>query len=284
MTISKFFLILLQSGHPRDRLGEVNFRVLRRVQKKLDQFIRTRPEATEIDVWLESPGGDAHIAYRLFLDLQHRCRSLRVVIPDFAKSAATLLTLGMDEIYMAPSAELGPLDAQIEHPDREGVTVSALDVSKALGFLGDFALDYIVKGGNSVLQSTGLSRAEVLREFSRFSARFLEPAVTKLDPHLVHRASKQLAVAHHYAKKMLGLRRLSDEERKRKCDADEIVRHLVEDYPAHECVISRDEARDLPLPVQDAEDYAQWDIAKEFWNLSTKESFRRTSPPRLSIY
>lgn len=77
----------------------------------------------------------------MFLDLQYRCRKLRAVVPDYAKSAATLFLLGVDEFFMAPSAELGPLDAQIEYPDREGVTVSALDVSKALGFLGDFAAD-----------------------------------------------------------------------------------------------------------------------------------------------
>jgi hypothetical protein len=84
---------------------------------------------------------------------------------------------------------------------------------------------------------------------------------------LVHRAAKQLAVAHHYAKKMLELRRLSEEDKKRKCNADEIVTHLVEEYPAHECVISRDEARDLPLPVKDAENYDRWDVVKAVCNL-----------------
>jgi hypothetical protein len=270
---ARFFLILFQSGLFYDRFGTLNYPVLHKVREKLDIAVETAPEVTEIDLWLESFGGDAHAAYRIFLDLQYRCRKLRVVIPDIAKSAATLLALGTDEIYMAPSAELGPLDAQIEHPDREGVTVSALDVSKALGFLGDFALDYVVKGGKAILGSTGLPRAEVLREFSAFAARFLEPVMTKFDPHLVHRAANQLAVAHHYATKMLNLRRLSDEDKRRKCNTNELVKRLVEDYPAHECVISRDEARDLPLPIKDAEDYDRWVAVKAVCSVYNEGEF-----------
>jgi hypothetical protein len=260
---SRFFLVLFQSGLFRDRLGTIGYPVLHQVQQCLDGVVNTAAETTEIDVWLESMGGDAHTAFRIFLDLRSRCRKMRVVIPDSAKSAATLLALGMDEIYMAPSAELGPLDAQMEHPDREGVTVSALDVSKALGFLGDFALDYIVKGGNSVLQSTGLPRANVLAEFSAFAAKFLEPVMTKFDPHLIHRAAKQLAVAHHYAMQMLNLRRLSDDDKARKCNTNELVKRLVENYPAHECVISREEARDLPLPIKDSECYDRWSQVRD---------------------
>lgn len=254
--VSRYFLVLF--AHPHDNLGDISYRLAREVKSLLDEKVDTPPAQTEIDVWLESPGGDAHAAYRIFLDLQYRCRRLRAVIPDYAKSAATLLVLGMDEIFMAPSAELGPLDAQIEHPDREGITVSALDVSKSIGFLGNFAIDYIVKGGDAVLRSTGLPRAEVLRGYSRFAARFLEPVVTKIDPHLVHRATNQLAIAHHYAKKMLDLRRLSDDDRNRKCNAKELATRLVEHYPAHEFVISRDEARDLPLPIRDGETYDRW--------------------------
>lgn len=39
--------------------------------------------------------------------------SLRVVVPDFAKSAGTLMVLGADRVVMSDMSELGPIDPQI---------------------------------------------------------------------------------------------------------------------------------------------------------------------------
>ena len=86
---------------------------------------------TEIDLWLESPGGDAHVSYKIALLLRSYTPKLRVIVPDYAKSAATLLSLAADEIYMARAAELGPLDAQIGY-EKEGMTISALDRARSL--------------------------------------------------------------------------------------------------------------------------------------------------------
>src|SRR5438128_2243993 len=122
---SLYHLILFQSGN-----DDINRGLLLNIQDRLDREIVTPPNQTEIDIWIESPGGDGHAAYKLILDLRSRCKRLRAVIPDYAKSAATLLALGVDTIFMSAAAELGPLDVQIEHPDpdREGTIVSALDV------------------------------------------------------------------------------------------------------------------------------------------------------------
>jgi len=185
------------------------------------------------------------------------------VVPDYAKSAATLLALGCEEIVMGHGAELGPLDAQIEHPDREGVTISALEVAKAFEFLGDFAKDYAIAGGAEVLEWTQLPRSDVLREFLRFTARFLQPAIAKLDPHLVYRARNQLDLAHQYAEILLASRRLPSGRRSVK---QSIVDHLVRHYPVHEFLISRDEAAKLDLPVSAIEEYEWHEKATELHN------------------
>lgn len=62
---------------------------------------------------------------------------------------------------MAPAAELGPLDVQIEHPDREGVIVSGLDVAGSLEFLAKTAINLGISGGASVVKTTGLPRQGV---------------------------------------------------------------------------------------------------------------------------
>jgi len=47
-------------------------------------------------------------------------------VPRYAKSAATLLALGADRILLGKFAEIGPLDAQFDDPERE-YRLSALD-------------------------------------------------------------------------------------------------------------------------------------------------------------
>jgi hypothetical protein len=246
----RWFLVFFQSGGSSDPLGYMSGYAFHRVRTLMD----CHPIATgsTVDVWLDSPGGSATIAYKLMLELRHYFSKVRIVIPSFAKSAATLFAIGADEIVMGHSAELGPLDVQVGHPDREGVTISGLDASRALGFLADFALDYLVIGGSSVFASTELPRLDVLREFSSFTAKFLEPMVSKLDPQLVHRAAQDLELATHYAVEVMRRRTDWNGSDQRLID---LAEHLVTHYPAHEYLISREEAAALDLPVTCLEEY-----------------------------
>ncbi len=77
---------------------------------------------TDIDFLLNTPGGDVAAADKIARILRRRVGdqgTLRVVVPDFAKSAGTLLALGADIIVMSDSSELGPIDPQIISRDAE---------------------------------------------------------------------------------------------------------------------------------------------------------------------
>lgn len=77
---------------------------------------------TPIDLLLHSPGGDIDAAEKLITLVRRRAGNapVRVVVPDFAKSAATLIALGADEIVMSDSSELGAIDPQIDLPSSNG--------------------------------------------------------------------------------------------------------------------------------------------------------------------
>ena len=45
---------------------------------------------------------------------------LQIVVPDFAKSAGTLMVLGADRVLMSDTSELGPIDPQMFFPDSTG--------------------------------------------------------------------------------------------------------------------------------------------------------------------
>ena len=50
--------------------------------------------------------------------------TLRVIVPDYAKSAGTLIALGADRIVMGETSELGPIDPQITLSDGSGNRIS----------------------------------------------------------------------------------------------------------------------------------------------------------------
>ncbi len=250
---SRYHLVLFQGGS-----DGVDRRFVGHVRRLLDEHLSTEPFGTEIDLWVDSPGGDPHATYKLFLELRHRCQKLRAVIPDYAKSAATLLMLGVDEIYMSPSAELGPLDAQIVHPDKEREIVSALDIADSLDSLAETSFLMAQRYTNFLVEILDLPRSEVLGSVLEYMAQFMQPIVSKLDPHRLHRAKSLLQVASQYGVRMLACRNVSDHLRLPPREAESLVNRLVKDYSAHAFIISRDESKKLGLPVHSAENHPRW--------------------------
>ena len=77
---------------------------------------------TSITLLLNSPGGDVDAADKL----QHMLREsvsppasrqsgdVEIVVPNEAKSAATIMALGADRVTMSDASELGPIDPQVK--------------------------------------------------------------------------------------------------------------------------------------------------------------------------
>ncbi len=74
-----------------------------------------------VDLILNSPGGRPEIAEKIITTLRHFYNDdFRVIVPEFAKSAATIVCLGADKILMGYCSELGPIDPQMAVPDGKG--------------------------------------------------------------------------------------------------------------------------------------------------------------------
>lgn len=79
-----------------------------------------------IDLLLHTPGGDVDSAEKLIGLVRSATGEegqLRVIIPDYAKSAGTLMALGANAIVMSDSSELGPIDPQVSSRDGNGSDV-----------------------------------------------------------------------------------------------------------------------------------------------------------------
>lgn len=66
-----------------------------------------------LDVILHSPGGSPEATESLVQLLRSRFRNMRFLVPNIAKSAATMFVMSGNEIILGNDAELGPTDPQI---------------------------------------------------------------------------------------------------------------------------------------------------------------------------
>ena len=88
----------------------------------LVDLLHNVPPGEDLDFLLHTPGGDIDAAEKLVLMIRQKVgtATLRVIVPDFAKSAGTLIALGADAIVMSDTSELGPIDPQVIRSDGDG--------------------------------------------------------------------------------------------------------------------------------------------------------------------
>jgi hypothetical protein len=194
------------------------------------------PKDSPIALLIDSPGGFAQSAYQIATLIRHRCGEFTAVIPRYAKSAATLLTLGASNIILNTDAELGPLDVQILDYDREEHT-SALNEVQILERLHAAGLDALDQTMMLLALRTRKKLDTILPHTLKFVADMMRPMFEKVDVvHYTQRA-RELKVAEEYATKLL-------KPKYSKEAATSIARHLVEKYPEHEFVIDVEETND----------------------------------------
>lgn len=163
----------------------------------------------DVVLFLLSRGGDAEAAYQISKLCKSFAPKFTAVIPRQAKSAATLVAIGADEVHMGPLGQLGPIDPQIGG-------LPALGVSQAL--------------------RTVASIAEQFPGSADMFARYLQLALTVEQIGYCDRISES---AVQYAVRLLSTKpHLAN-------TASTIARQLVHEYKDHAFVIDITEARQL---------------------------------------
>jgi len=157
---------------------------------------------------LLSRGGLIEPAYQISkLCKAYARRRFVVAVPRQAKSAATLIALGADEIHMGPLAQLGPIDPQLGG-------LPALGVTRALQTIASLSQQY--SGSADMF------------------ARYLRMALTVEQIGYCDRVSES---AMQYAERLLSTKPQLVSR------ASQIARELVYEYKDHGFVIDLDEAQ-----------------------------------------
>jgi hypothetical protein len=77
-------------------------------------------ESNKLDLLLHSPGGSTEVAEQIVTYLRAKFDSIRVIVPQSAMSAATLICCAADEVIMGHHSSLGPTDPQMLIPTETG--------------------------------------------------------------------------------------------------------------------------------------------------------------------
>src|SRR3989338_8299095 len=93
-----------------DRPGPTNARVAMDVIPVISRQLREIRKTEYIDLFLYSTGGDTMVPWRLVSMIREYCDKFSVLVPYKAHSAATMISLGADEIVMSDLSEISPID------------------------------------------------------------------------------------------------------------------------------------------------------------------------------
>lgn len=210
---------------------------------RLKKSFAGNAQIPELDLLLQSPGGDIHAAYRSLRVLRRSAVRITALIPFWCKSAATFLTLGMDELLFGADGELGPLDTQLHDPAGSHIPTSALNEFRSLEYLRNHALETLdlLYG---VMHDKGIDVPHAMDRAQATIGEFIDPLYHQVRAQNLGQYARYLAIGEEYGKRAMSRWGYVDRSIE---DIETMVRHLVWDYPAHEFVIDLQEAQQIGL-------------------------------------
>lgn len=209
------------------------------VRMEVLHFVKVNPGEKEIDFILESPGGSADDAYRIIRTLRNHFEKVNIIIPFWAKSAATLLTLGGSTIIMDEFGEFGPLDVQLkddrdnELPEPE--TKSALIDEYSLSTIEKRVQELYRKMLLEIIQDKDLrfKKSNISEQLLTYLPSLYRPLLEKINPYEIGSKARDLAIGERYAERIL-----TEFNRENMRDKIEyFIDYIVHDCPNHGYII-----------------------------------------------
>jgi len=239
----------------------------------LEAILNSISGAEQINLILHSPGGDGTIVEKMVdmcrSHLSGTQRQFRVIVPNIAKSAATVLALGADKILMGYCSELGPIDPQVQ------IAVSGvLQWVSALAFVEsrDKLLEQIADATKKGAPTTGL-----LQQLAGLNIPFTQEMENWIE-------FARKTAASLLDKYMLVSKYPDPQDRKKK--ADNIAGKLLSKqlFPVHGQFIDGATAQQLELEVDvlDKKDKL-WELIWEYYIRAEVQMNIPLQPPQIKI-
>lgn len=209
-----------------------------KVREEVKKFKEIHSDITEIDFIIQSPGGSPSDAYRIIRTLRNNFNKVNVIVPFWAKSAATLLSLGANTIIMDEYGEFGPLDIQIaverdDSPelDRE----SALNDEYSVRRIEARSQELYYQMFTSLYSSDNIkiNKNELSKQLLEYLSSFYRPLLSQINPYHLGRKKRMLDIGEQYAIRILSTYCTSITDKNKSF----LIDYLVNRCPEHGYVI-----------------------------------------------
>jgi hypothetical protein len=228
----------------QNALGFISIDAVRQFIKQLE-LLKEKPK--EIDLLINSYGGDGLASWRIITLLREylgKEGKITCLVPFNAFSAATLMAVGCDEIFLHPWASLGPVDPQITANSKDGPQ--------------QFAYEDVSAYTNFLKEDAGITE-------QKEKVELLSPLVGQIAPSVIGAAKRASMQSITMAEKLLKLHMTGTEAQ----NAETIAQKLGKNYFSHGHAVTKAEAKHLGLKVLDADPEIEriiWAIYTDFEN------------------
>lgn len=212
-----------------DRQGPVNARVAMDIIPIISKQLRQIGKTENIDLFLYSTGGDTMVPWRLVSMIREYCDKFSVLIPYKAHSAASMISLGADEIVMTDLSELSPIDPstanvfnpQDPHNPQNKIPIS---VEEVVAFMS------LAKDKFGIKDETELTKI-----FSKF---------VEANPQIHPLALGNVNRTHNLIRLLASRLLKSHKEKMRDDEIEKVVEYFTEKLYSHQYFIGRKEAKE----------------------------------------
>jgi ClpP class serine protease len=157
--------------HRQESLNLLGFPVVRYIDiddaESVLRAIADTPDDQPIEIILHTPGGMVIAARQIASALADHPAHVTAVVPHYAMSGGTMISLACDEIVIEDHAALGPVDPQLgQYP-----AASLIEVSKLPGQHDDQTLLMADVGRKAIYQTEDFTRRMLERHMTPAQAR-----------------------------------------------------------------------------------------------------------------
>jgi len=212
-----------------DRQGPVNARVAMDIIPIISKQLRQIGKVENIDLFLYSTGGDTMVPWRLVSMAREYCDKFSVLIPYKAHSAASMISLGADEIVMTDLSELSPIDPSTANAFNP---IDPKNVQNKIPISVEDVMAYFDLAKNKF----GIKTDE---ELTKIFNKFVE-ANPQIHPLALGNVNRTHNLIRRLAERLLK----SHKEQLREEDIAKIVDYFTEKLYSHQYFIGRKEAKE----------------------------------------
>lgn len=186
-------------------------------------------------LFLNTLGGDPHAAYRIARAFGHHYDKMTLYVFGPCKSAGTLLSIGFNTIVIGDSGELGPMDVQLANREEILEYNSGLDMIQAMTWLQRHAKDSFKDFLKDMRHKERLNTKFASDTARQLTQGLFSGLYAHMDPVRLGYVQRTMLITEAYGQRL--------NKRSEILGSDLSLHRLVYEYPTHDFVIDRSEAR-----------------------------------------